>query len=184
MSQIHPNKCLPPELTIESVDDILYRIGLCFTSVRVRPKRHFINHPSIVFIVTSIVMIANIITALVSEEKKQIIIALGNVGHFIGIRQLYSILLSLASMITLLSQLCYYYNYRNGIKPSFLRVFQMMSGRVPPIRLGLTNEIEIKRLLRITAKLNNLFQISNFYFLPLFCFVYELSFYLFYGTPL
>ena len=30
MSAIDVNKCLPPELTVESVDDILYRIGFVF----------------------------------------------------------------------------------------------------------------------------------------------------------
>ena len=41
------NKCLPPELTIESVDDILYRIGLSFDSIRDRPKRKLFYHPLI-----------------------------------------------------------------------------------------------------------------------------------------
>jgi hypothetical protein len=30
MSAIDPNKCLPPELTVQSVDDILYKIGFVF----------------------------------------------------------------------------------------------------------------------------------------------------------
>ncbi|CAG2102872.1 unnamed protein product [Medioppia subpectinata] len=38
--------------------------------------------------------------------------------------------------------------YRNGIKPTFLGVFQMMSGLVSPKSVGLTNQSEVNRLLR------------------------------------
>ena len=72
MSKIDVNKCLPPELTIESVDDILYRIGLYFTSFRVRPKLHFIDHPLNASIILLLFLIQRVITLLLSEKHHQI----------------------------------------------------------------------------------------------------------------
>ena len=45
MVRINPSKVLPKELVIESIDDILYEIGLCFTSQRKHPKRTLIFKP-------------------------------------------------------------------------------------------------------------------------------------------
>ena len=68
MSTIVMNKCLPPELTVESVDDILYRIGLSFDSIRDRPKRKLIDHPLIVFIIISLTLTGRLITFSLSDE--------------------------------------------------------------------------------------------------------------------
>ena len=57
------------------------------------------------------------------------------------------------------SQLIYYYNYKNEIKPTFLKVFQMMSGLVSPKSIGLTNEKEIYKLIKLSK---NLFLICEF----------------------
>ena len=50
MSTIVVIKCLSPELTVESVDDILYRIGFSFDSIRDRKNRKLIEHQMFVFI--------------------------------------------------------------------------------------------------------------------------------------
>ena len=55
MSTIVVNKCLSPELTVESVDDILYRIGLSFDSIRDRPKHKLIVHPMFAFLMLCLV---------------------------------------------------------------------------------------------------------------------------------
>ena len=47
--------------------------------------------------------------------------------------------------MTITSQLVYYYNYKRGIKPTFVRVFQMMSGLVTPSSVGLYRETDITR---------------------------------------
>ena len=138
MSEIDPNKCLPPELTVESVDDILYRIGLSFDSIRDRPKRKFIDHPLIAFTVVIIFMIERLITVSVSDKNELIIRALGETGYFIGVRREFGTYFIVICVLILSSQMIYYYNYRNGIKPTFLRLFQLMAGLVPPKAIGLT----------------------------------------------
>ena len=156
MSSIDVNKCLPPELTIESVDDILYRIGLCFTSVRVRPKRQRIDHPLVVFIITLIFASERVVSFKCGPKNESMFQILGDVGYLFGAR-LYGICYIFSSILIFGSQLVYYTNNRNGIKPTFLRVFQMMTGRVPPKVLGLKKEKHILYLIKITKNLNYFF---------------------------
>jgi len=42
MSDFDPKKCLPSELVIDSVDNHLYRIGLCLTTQHTIKRRKFI----------------------------------------------------------------------------------------------------------------------------------------------
>ena len=42
---IDPNLCIPQSLIATNADDILYRIGLCPTSLNDRPKRLVITKP-------------------------------------------------------------------------------------------------------------------------------------------
>ena len=160
------NKCLPPELTIEFVDDILYRIGLSFDSVRDQPKRAKIFNPLIIFAFLTMFSIKEFITILLDEENDQTFEIIGSLGYLMGIRLYASIALLLFSILASSSQLIYYYNYRNGIKPTFLRVFQMMSGLVSPKSLGLTDEREIKMLLNKTKKLFNFTWWNNNVLMP------------------
>ena len=163
MSAIDPNKCLPPKLCVQSVDDILYRIGLSLYSIRDRPKRQLINHPLIVFIILFICLTERLITVSLSDEFVLVFKALGSAGYFIGIRQHFDTFFFLMTLLVLSSKTIHYYNYRNGIKPTFLRVFQMMSGLVPPKSLGLTDEREIIKLLKITRRLYSSIKFQNDY---------------------
>src|SRR6195952_137217 len=153
--RINPNKCLPPELIIESVDDILYRIGLSFDSLRDPPKRSQFNNPFIVFITLFAILSEKLITLTVNEENDWILKVIGDLGYLIGVRIYINIAFILTSILGLTSQWIYYYNYRNGIKPTFLRVFQMMSGLVSPKSLGLTDEQQIRKLCDKTKTLNS-----------------------------
>src|SRR5437868_7623918 len=101
MPAIDPNKCLPPELVIESVDDILYRIGLCFTSVRDRPKRKLIDHPFVGFLILSLFMIERMITTLLSDEFTLTFRVLGETGYFIGVRREWGTFMILCSVLAL-----------------------------------------------------------------------------------
>ena len=141
------DKCLPQDLTIESIDDILYRIGLSLDSIRDRPKRPKIFHPIIVFIVVLIFAIKEMTIFSLKESHSQWFPVLGSYGHLLGgIRRHLSLPLTLFSILSLSSQLIYYYNERNGIKPTFLRVFKMMSGLVTPKSIGLTDEQHIRNV--------------------------------------
>ena len=66
--------------------------------------------------------------------------------------------MAIFALITLSSQMNYYYNYKRGEKPTFVRVFQMMSGFVTPYSVGLYKDSDVKRM----KKYNKLFKIIKF----------------------
>ena len=68
------------------------------------------------------------------------------------------------------SQLIYYYNYKNDIKPTFLKVFQMMSGLVSPKSIGLTNEKQIYKLIKLSKRLFFICEFVVKIAVPLLCF--------------
>ena len=49
VSSMDVNKCLPPELTVQSVEHILHRIGLTLDSTKSYPKRKLFFNPKIIF---------------------------------------------------------------------------------------------------------------------------------------
>ena len=119
-------------MIVPYVDDILYRIGLCMTSMRERPIRRPLDHPFCAFIVCTIFLVTKVITCSLSDDNRTIFLLLGSIEYLIGIRQHLDMFYILCSILGICSQLIYYYNYKMGITPTFLRLFQMMSGLVPP----------------------------------------------------
>ena len=182
-STIDPNKCLPPELTIESVDDILYRIGLCFTSIRERPKRSFIDNPFIVFTIISLFLIERLITISSAEDNHQLFVHLACFGYFLGVRKEFDLFFIMCSLMVLISQLINFYNYRKCIKPTFLRVFQMMAGLETPQSLGLTNREEILKLLKTTRRLKRGLHFNSDRICVVMAMAYCLTLYLVYTQP-
>ena len=174
-----PNNCLPPEMTVQSVEDILHRIGLTLNSTKSYPKRKLFFNPIIIFTFMSLFIVREGVITLINEENDLILKVLGSYGYLIGMKREFSILLLLFSILSLSFQLIYYYNYRNGIKPTFLRVFQMMSGLVSPKSLGLTDEQQIRKLLKRTNILLKFFNLNNEIIVPFFAFIFPLTVYSF-----
>ena len=128
---------------------------------------------------------------LLGNDNDWILNVLLDMGHFIGIRRQFNSFLVVFHLITMCSQLVYYYNYRKKINPTFLRVFRMLSGEITPKSLGLIEENKVARLALITKwlyfaiKINNIvFQIFTFILNPIFSYHY-LGFLeaLYYGVP-
>ena len=119
-----------------------------------------------------------------SEDNHLIFRALGCVGHFIGLRQLFDLFFILCAILALISQQIYYQNFRNGTEPTFLRLFQMMGGVVPPKILGLTDEKEIIKLTKFTGKLYHSLNFHNEYLITFLSLVFEPLVYLLYTNPL
>ena len=75
--EIDPSKVLPKELVIESIDDILYEIGLCLTSQRKHPKRTLIFKPLIVLTIVSLILLKETFL-IMNENNRQYFIKLGS----------------------------------------------------------------------------------------------------------
>ena len=179
MWAINTNKCLPQELTVKSADNILHRTGLPLISTNSYHKRNLFYNPIIIFIFLVFYVIKEFIILSLDEENDLIFKMLGSWGHFIGIRRQIAFMFVITALLPLLIQLIYYNNYRNGIKPTFLRVFQMMSGLVSPKSLGLTDEQQIRRLLKSTKTSLKYVKINNNIILPIMAFNIMITFYSF-----
>ena len=166
--KLDPNKCLPPELTVESVDDILYRIGLSFDSLRDRPKRQKFFNPFLKFSFLSMYLLKEVFIISMNEENDLLFKIMGSFGHLLFVRQHMSLAIILANLLALSIQFVYYMNHLNGAKETYLGVFQMISGSVPPIRLGLTNEKQIRKIVKITKFGIKGIEFNNNWVFPIF----------------
>ena len=192
MTEISLNKVIPPELKIESIDDILYRIGLPLDSIRDRPKRKWFFKPIIVFTFLSIYLVKEVIIISLNEENDLIFKILGSHGYLLGMRKHLALVIILFSILVLSCQWIYYYNQRSGIKPTFLRVIQMMSGLVTPKSIGLTDEKQILKLLKISRITTKILYWNNNWVISSACLVMIMTIYsmktsfmetLLYGIP-
>ena len=68
MDGLKPNCVIPPELVIKDCDELLYKIGLCLTSLRERPKRWPINNPVFIAIINLIYLSERVVSILVPES--------------------------------------------------------------------------------------------------------------------
>jgi hypothetical protein len=149
MESLNVNETLPKNLRINCAENHLYKIGLCLTSSG-QTRRHLIHNPVLIFIVNIISIMKTIISLLLNEEYDHILIINGDFSHFLEVRIHFNIACNLYILLALTSQLIYYYNYKYSIKPTYLKVFEMMSGLVSPKSIGLTKEEEIYGIISIT----------------------------------
>jgi len=168
MENIDINKVLPQHLSIMSLDNHLYRIGLCITPYGSNKRRAFINTPIIVFINVVIYWFKFIACILITNEF--VLRVLADFAHFMAIRVHFNLAALLFTTSCILIQITYYYNYRNGVKPTFLRVFQMMSGSKTPKSVGLTNQTQIFALIRRTRILYKIIKLNNERIIPIMAF--------------
>ena len=155
------------------MDDLLYEIGLCLTSVRERPKRRAIDSPIVITIVSTLYLVFRIASIFIEDNWHGWLLIVGDIGNYINLKDHFNSVMILSMFITIISQLIYYYNYKRGIKPTFVRVFQMMSGLVTPSSVGLYRETDITRLLRYRIFFV-LFRINNRYIFPFICLFFQL----------
>ena len=118
--EIDPSKVLPKQMVIESIDDILYEIGLCLTSQRKHPKRTLIFKPLFVFTFLSLFSLKTLATLLINQNYRQYFIKLGSMGYLLNKNKIFDIIIILGVSLATISQMIYYYNHRYGIKPTFL----------------------------------------------------------------
>ena len=149
MHKFDPKEVLPQNVIISSAENNLYRIGLCLTS-RNHLNRNKLHNPLLIFIVNSIVFIKCLISLLSPNDCKELFIIIGDFGYLLGIKIHINVAIVLYTLLAITSQLIYYYNYKNDIKPTFLKVFEMMSGLVSPKSIGLTNEKQIYKLIKFS----------------------------------
>src|SRR5882724_5516495 len=151
MDSIDLSKVLPQELVISGADSHVYRIGLSLFKPKYYVKRSLFYKPIIVFIISFLQLIRSFaLLILPIYEDKFIYLYLGDIGYFIGFIREYNAIICLLELIVIISQFIHYYNYRNGIKPMDLRVFQMISGLISPKSIQINDKLLVYKLCKIT----------------------------------
>ena len=176
-AKINLGKCLPRHLVVKNVDDVLYRIGLCLTSVKEEPKRWLVDNPLLVFAVLSVFTTGKVVTCCLSEDTELVFRMTASAGYFLGIRLYFDLYYFLCSVLTLGSQLIYYWNYKQRVCPTFLRLFRMMSGAIPPKALGLTDPKFVVRICRQSKKWFRFLKWHNDYWMTFLSPLFILPFY-------
>ena len=163
MAQFDPDQLLRDNMVLNSIDDILYDIGLSLTSVYNKPKpRKLLNKPIFILTLNSVFLLIRIAIACVSNENDQLLKILGDFTHMYGkLKQNFNLIFIFFTTFVLFSQWVYYLNHKRGIKLTFLKVFHMMSGSVTPREVGLTNEEDVRQLLRITRRVKKIIWFNN-----------------------
>jgi hypothetical protein len=147
-----PSQLLPPEVLVTSAGSHLYRIGLSHFPYGWKRRTKF--HNPLLNALLNVIFVAKFVTSLlVSEENPELFIILFDFSYFLNAKIHMNICAIFISILALVSQLLHYINYKNNLKPSYLKPFDMMSGLVSPKSIGLTNEVKIYKLLKISKQL-------------------------------
>jgi hypothetical protein len=173
-----PNNILPNEVLIDFAANHLYTIGLIpLTDESIKRKRY--ENPVFKFIISLHLIIRFIISLQLSEENEHIFLLIGDISYFLRARIHLNTVASLITSIAVFSQLVQYYNYKNDIKPSYLKPYEMLSGLRSPKSIGLTDKQEIYKFAKLSKLLFIGSEFSAKIAMPFLCFILSfLSFYL------
>jgi len=143
----NPENLLPKNIIIPFAQTHLYRIGLSlFPYEFIKRKRY--NNPLFIFIIHLFILIRSIIALNLSDNNDFMLLVIGDYSHFLKIRIQFNLAVALISSLPLISQIIHYYNFKNDIKPSYLRPFEMISGLISPKSIGLTDKEQIYDLIK------------------------------------
>ena len=74
---------------------------------------------------------------------------------FLGLEFILKLII-IGCIFVISNQLIYYYNYCKGIEPTFLSVFEMMSGLVTPNSIGLSDPQSVVRFIKTFKTLSKI----------------------------
>ena len=113
-----------------------------------KPRKLF--NPYILLIFLSCSTFKETFTIFIEERYEELPKFYLSFDHLVSTTKIMAFLIILTNITVISFQLVYYFNNRKGIKPTFLRVFSMISGRIPPESLGLQNVGDILFLIHRT----------------------------------
>jgi hypothetical protein len=154
------NKPLPQSIAFNSIDNHLYRIGLSLISKNHKKRSRFYN-PLLISSVNIICLTKCIVSLILNEDNEKLLIINGDFAHFLGSKTHLNVAGFLIFLLTLIQQFIYYYNTKNDINPTYLKVYDMMSGLVSPKSVGLTNGEEIYKLIKQSKLLFSFCRCNN-----------------------
>jgi len=184
-----PKLFLPNNIIIKSAGTHLYRIGLSLYPNGLE-SRSLLHNPWIMSITFTSLIIKFMLPLLFPDQDQRFFITIGDFSYFFNGSIHLNIAAVLITSLAFATHLIHYKNYKNHIKPTYLKPFEMIAGLVPPIRVGLTNKdtiykfVKSARVLFICCKyFTTLVMPSAAFCLPFLTFAIYLSFedFLYYG---
>ena len=115
--------------------------------------RSKLYHPLFVFILPIVFNLKQLCSAFTPHNKPGFQILMGNFGYFLALNLHMNLLLSLVFTMATVSHLIHYYHYHYDRGQPYMNVFNMMSGQLTYLSIGMSDETIIKRLLKV-SKIN------------------------------
>ena len=100
------------------------------------------------FVILLSLIIRCIVVILIPEEYNYLLPLIGDVYNQINLKIHGNMAAITFLSFALLFQSLHYYEYKNNLKPTYLKVFDMISSKVSPISISLTNEADIHQMIK------------------------------------
>ena len=139
---------IPSNLRIKSASDHLYLRGLSYIQNGSK-RRHFIYKPKVIFGVLFTYLMKNIVLITTSGDvNRRLVTVLADVEYYMKMQFIGNVASIIFDLLAMSTMLIYWLNYKGGIVPTFLRVFDMICGQISPKDIGLTSEAQVVSLVR------------------------------------
>ena len=137
---------------MKSKENHLYRIRLSLFSSGLT-KKDRIFHSISVFIIILTLIIRSVLVIQIPEEYEYLLPCIGDIFSRFNLKINGNLLVIICASIVLLSQILHYYEYKKNLKPSYLKVFDVISGSGS--KLFSNSFFELLTSLNIEAKCTN-----------------------------
>ena len=145
--KISPFVVLPLQMRIPASGTHFYKMG--FSNFKNGcTERLLLYHPIFVFTLPTIYLLRFIYSILTPNRTQNFYLAIGDFGYFMNMRVHLNLTAALVFWMAILSQAIHFYNYLTDRRPTYMCVFNMMSGHITPQSIGLTDETIIRSLLK------------------------------------
>ena len=150
LNNFNPKFRLSEELRIVSAGTQFYAIGISLFKESRFPKRHPLHHPIYCFVIQMVYIIRSVIILMKPKADHDFYRMIGDFGFIFGTVAHFNATVIFTVLLSFETQLLNILNYWRGVRPSYMRVFNMISGHIPPEEVGLTDEKTVRDLIRRT----------------------------------
>ena len=152
MSSDFDSSCVLDRKTrIECAGIHLYKIGLSLEPDS-RVRRNIYRNPVLCFVFQCCYLIRSIFLLFYPGDLN-LYRKMGDFGFIFGTMEHLEFAVISTILLSFESQILNYVTHQKGVRPSYFRLFDMLSGQIPPKDLGLNSERIVEEILRKTRLL-------------------------------
>jgi len=154
---------LSKEVIIESAETNLYRIGLSNYKVGHKSRNKF-NQPTIIMIINLLLIVRYSASLIFYDASKDFHLLIGDFSYFIDCHIYFNIAALNITTLAIITQVLHFYYSRDHTELTYLTPFKMIAGIISPKSVGLINEKDVIKLMKVSRILFKL----SFYFAEVF----------------